>query len=268
MTTLILRIGILYALLASACVPRAAEPEPAPSELPASSMAAVESVKTEIQATEPPGVKVIATGHLPDAGCTSIAAVEQERDSDVFRVSITTHTDPEMMCAQVLTPFEEVVLLDTNDLAPGLYRVSVNGVEGSFELPPVGRVGFDQRLVGALDARDYEDLKRMMGDDFLIGYWQSEGATYSSDEAIEQMRVSLLASDAPIRAESDRDLVALLGMDPAAILGPEVPEVSAVLVSGMGTQVGSEAILFITARPEGGWQWYGLLFAMDGFEQY
>ena len=267
----LLILAVIATSLLAACAPGRSQDEtsrPNVPEIPAASQANVESVDVRVMDADMRVIQVTASGYLPDAGCTSIAAIQQERDGDVFRVSITTQTDPDAMCAQVLTPFEEVISLEAEGLAPGQYRVIVNGVETSFDLNSGDRVSFEQRLVAALDARDYETLERMMGDGFLIGYWQSEGVTLAAGEAVEQLRASLIASDAPIRAESEPDLAALLGMDPAAILGPEVPEVSAVLVSGMGAQGESEAILFITTRPEGGWLWHGLLFAMGGFEQY
>jgi len=38
------------------------------------------------------------------------------------------------MCAQVMTPFEEVVALDVVGLKAGVYTVDVNGVGDTFEL--------------------------------------------------------------------------------------------------------------------------------------
>jgi hypothetical protein len=230
------------------------------------SQATVESVEINILEAAPPVIQVTASGYLPDAGCTSISAIEQKRDGSNLYITIATATDPDVMCAQVLTPFQQVIDLEAEGLAPGQYRVIVNGVETSFDLTSGDRVSFEQQIVEALDARDYNRLEIMMGETWLVGYWQSEGVSYAPAEAIEQLRASLIASDAPIRAESDRDLASLLGMDPAAILGPEAGEVSAVFVSGMGVKGEGEAILFIRARPEGRWLWHGMLFAQDGFE--
>lgn len=47
---------------------------------------------------------------LPDAGCTTIPAV-----------TLTTTTDPVTLCAQALTPFEQVISLDLSSLLSANY---------------------------------------------------------------------------------------------------------------------------------------------------
>ena len=105
-----------------------------------------------------------------------------------------------------------------------------------------------------------------MGDSLMIAYWLSEGTINTPDQAIEQLQLNLLNSSTPIVADESKDLTALLGMDPVTIAGPDVTEVSPLFVSGFGPEGSDEAILFTARNPDGGWYWYGLLFARNGFE--
>jgi hypothetical protein len=95
----------------------------------------VQSVEIQILESFPVQVNAIARGQLPDAGCTTIADVNQTRSGNTFIVMLTTTTDANAMCSQVITPFEHVIPLDVSSLLPAQYIVNVNGVEASFELP-------------------------------------------------------------------------------------------------------------------------------------
>ena len=272
MKTKIFIVIAVFAMLIAACAPGAGAstastdtpaPNPAPS-LPAS-VATVESVEVHILESMPVQVQVIVRGQLPDAGCTTIGSVEQVREGNVIRVTLVTTTDPLALCAQALTPFEHVIELDVSDLPAGSYVVEVHGVEASFELPGRDLPSFQAQLVAALNARDYDQLRSLMGDPFMIAYWLSEGTSNSPDQAVEQLQLNLLSSSAPIVVDESRDLTELLGMDPVTILGPEAIEVTPLLTSGWGEDGKSEAILFVAENPDGSFYWYGLLYAMDGF---
>jgi hypothetical protein len=65
------------------------------------------------------------TGNLPDS-CSTIDAVEQTVDGTAVRLTITAVKPSGVVCAQMLTPFTEEVLLDTGGLDPGEYTVDVN----------------------------------------------------------------------------------------------------------------------------------------------
>jgi uncharacterized protein YgiM (DUF1202 family) len=97
----------------------------------------VQSVEIQILESFPVQVNAIARGQLPDAGCTSIAGVNQTRSGNTFTVTLTTTTNPSALCSQVITPFEYVIPLDVSSLLPAQYIVNVNGVEASFELPNI-----------------------------------------------------------------------------------------------------------------------------------
>ncbi len=99
------------------------------------SSADVQTLEIKIPESNPSQVSAIARGQLPDAGCTTISEIEQTREGNVFTVNVITRFDPEVLCAQIFTPFEQLISLDVSLLLPGTYIVKVNGVESSFQLP-------------------------------------------------------------------------------------------------------------------------------------
>ena len=257
-------------LILAACAPVTVTPPPILTEepaIPVTGVAVVQSVEIQILESMPVQVNAIIRGQLPDAGCTTIASVNQVREGNTIAITLVTTTDPLALCAQALTPFERVVPLDVSNLPAGQYTVNVNGIVQSFELPGRDAASFQQQLVDALNARDYELLKSLMGESFMIGYWQSEGTSNTPDQAIEQLQQNLLNSSAPIVADPDKDLVALLGADPATIVGPGVVEARPLFTSGWGPEGKDEVILFVAKNPSGDLYWYGLLFAREGFAQ-
>lgn len=257
---------ILMLLLVSCAPAVAATPSPVVTEpSTVASVAVVESIEIQILESFPVQVHAVVRGNLPDAGCTTIKSVDQVRDGNTFKITLVTTTDPLALCAQALTPFEQVIPLDVKDLAAGTYVVNVNGVEQSFDLPTQNAMPFDQMLVDALNARDYDTLSTFMDESLMIGYWQSEGTSLSREAAIEQLQLNLLNSTSPIVADPNKDLDALLGMDPVTIIGPQAVEVTPLFTSGWGPEGRDEAILFLATRPDGSSYWYGLLFARDGF---
>jgi inhibitor of cysteine peptidase len=96
--------------------------------------AMVDSVEVQIRESLPVQVSVNVKGNLPDA-CTQINVINTLRDGNTFNVDISTTRPVEVLCAQVLTPFEENVSLDVKGLNKGTYTVNVNGVTATFDLP-------------------------------------------------------------------------------------------------------------------------------------
>jgi uncharacterized protein YraI len=261
---------LLLTFLVAACAPAEVPPSPPPVVteepiIPVTGVAVVQSVDLQILGTQPIQVNALVRGQLPDGGCTTISGIDQTHDDNTIKVTLTTTTDPLALCAQALTPFEQVIALDVANLPPAEYTVDVNGVTQTFELLTRDGMQFKQALVSALNARDYDLLKLMMDESLIIGYWRSEGTSNTHDQAIEQLRLNLLNSSSPITADYTKNLIELLGEDPVTIAGSEVVEASAVFVSGLGAQGKDEAILFVAKLPDGGLYWHGLLFAMDGF---
>jgi uncharacterized protein YraI len=262
---------LMLTLLMASCAPATtATPSPIFTEeptIPVTGMAIVQSVEIQIQENSPLQVHAIVRGELPDAGCTTITSANQVREANTINVTLTTTTNPLARCVTVRTPFEQAIALDVSNLPPAEYIVNVNGVEHSFELLTRDLVKFKQGLVEALNARNYNLLKVMMHESFMIGYWRSEGTTNTPDAAIEQLQLNLLNSTSPIAADYAKNLIELLGTDPVTIVGPDVVEASPLFVSGLGSAGRDEAILFTAKRSDGSLYWHGLLFAKDRFVQ-
>jgi LysM repeat protein len=107
---------------------------PAAGPSPGTGQAMIEGVEVRILESYPVQVQAVVRGKLPDA-CTSIERIEQVRESATFRIRITTARDPNQVCAQVLTSFEQICSLDVAGLPPGRYEVRVNDVATPFDLP-------------------------------------------------------------------------------------------------------------------------------------
>jgi hypothetical protein len=263
----VLILATMLAILIAACAPQV--PLPVVTDvpvIPVTGVAVVQSIEIEILNTQPLQANAILRGQLPDNGCTTISSVEQVRDGNVFRISLVTTTDLVALCAQSLTPFEQVVPLDVSNLPAAQYVVNASGIEKSFELLPRDAFQFQQVLVEALNARNYDLLKVLMDDSLMIGYWLSEGTTNTPEAAIEQLRLNLLNSASPIVAEPRKNLIELLGSDPRTIVGPEVVDPNPLYTAGWGSEGKDEAILFVAKLPDGSLYWYGMLFAKDGFK--
>ena len=82
-------------------------------------------IKTN-QATNPPQYFAVVSDHLPDA-CSEIRSVDQNRRGQTIEIEITASSPEGILCAQILTPIEETIPLDTVGLSTGQYTVDVNG---------------------------------------------------------------------------------------------------------------------------------------------
>ena len=129
------------ALIGTACAPAVTSPAPTPT-LPTggesggdviTGEASVESIEIIMLESFPVQVSVTATGYLPDP-CTEISGTEQTREGDTIYLKIVTSRPADVMCIQVLEPFEETYPLDVAGLPAGTYTVDVNGVTDTFTL--------------------------------------------------------------------------------------------------------------------------------------
>ena len=126
----------LVTILMAACAPAPVTVTPSPivTDVPtAASVAVVKSIEILLLESFPLQVNAVLRGDLPDAGCTTIASVNQVREGNTFKLTLVTTTDPLAVCAQALTPFEEVVSLDVHGLPAGTYTVEAGGVQTTFE---------------------------------------------------------------------------------------------------------------------------------------
>jgi hypothetical protein len=130
----IFSLAVILMIFAAACAPITSTPSPIVTEIPTqASVATVKSIEILLLESFPLQVHAILRGDLPDAGCTTIASVNQVREGNTFQLTLVTTTDPLALCAQVLTPFEEVVPLDVHGLPAGTYTVQAGSIQTTFE---------------------------------------------------------------------------------------------------------------------------------------
>ncbi len=122
---------------------------------------------------------------------------------------------------------------------------------------------FAQNLVNMLNARNFDALPAMMDQSLGFAYWQSQGTSYPSDEAIQSLRTGLTVTLIP---NAGKDLNSLLdGLDPYAIMGLDPSKSFGLFVSGWGSNTNAEAILYVTQRADGSLYWHSVLIAPTGF---
>lgn len=139
---------------------------------------------------------------------------------------------------------------------PGL-----DSVGGGDEMPTGGIDG----LIVALNGHDWEALKGMMADRFVVGYWQSEGVFMSPDEAITFLQ-EMYPEGALLVFEKDQaQFPELEGMPLTGFTPPEVETSGFVYSTGWGEDGQGEAILIMATGEDGQPYWYGMVYAMQGF---
>lgn len=96
--------------------------------------AVVESLSLAVMESYPVQVRVSLEGYLPDA-CTEIHEISAERDDETFLLNVITRRPTgDVMCAMVITPFEEAIDLEVRGLPAGDYDVVYNDLSESFRL--------------------------------------------------------------------------------------------------------------------------------------
>lgn len=93
----------------------------------------VESIEVRTLKTDPVQVEAVVHGQLVDA-CTTIKDVSVETKEKTFVITLQTTRPADQMCAQVLTPFDQVVPLELPAPATGTYEVQAGDVVQSFTL--------------------------------------------------------------------------------------------------------------------------------------
>ena len=223
----------------------------------------IEGVDVRTNAGTPPVVTAVLSGTLPDASCTTIESVKQERESTTFRLTVIAQTDPLRRCAFVLTPFTQEVVLDVEGLPAGTYTVMADDVMTTFELATSDADVFELQLQNALGSRDPAALQALMAPNFLMGYWRSEGSMVPSGEAAAQILAHQLN---PAAAPMLGPLPDTFGFDPASLIYNSDDQFAhAAFSSGWGADGRGEALLVVARRPDGSLYFHSLLFARDGF---
>lgn len=126
---------------------------------------------------------------------------------------------------------------------------------------------FVATLQQAINARDFATLQTLMSDPFAVGYWLSEGVSYTPAEAVAFLETTYLPPNTQIIwADPDMDLAPLLqGMSPATFLGPDKQVAAALLSYGWGEDGATEAIHFVSQQADGSYRWELILVSAFGF---
>ena len=133
-------------------------------------------------------------------------------------------------------------------------------------LPGPSPTEFMQTIVNALNAKDFNAAKALMEPSFTMAFWQSQGASYTPDLAIQQLQTNTIGPNTQLSPDPYKDLTALLGgMNPYSVMGLEVFNSQALFVSGWGLDGNGEAILYATQRSDGKLYWHSVLIASGGF---
>jgi hypothetical protein len=122
-----LALGLLIAL--GCAGPRAIEEDRAYQ----AGLAKVDRISVREQRERPATVAITAYGELPDP-CTTLDRVRQERRGSGVDVTLTTRRESGATCEATPKPFIKTIQLMVDSFAPGLYFVTVNGVQGSFQV--------------------------------------------------------------------------------------------------------------------------------------
>jgi inhibitor of cysteine peptidase len=96
-------------------------------------LANVNTIEIMLLESFPVQVNVGASGEHPDS-CTKVDEITTRREGNIFVVTISAFRPADAMCAEVITPYEEVIALDVVGLKAGVYTVEVNGIRDTFEL--------------------------------------------------------------------------------------------------------------------------------------
>ena len=102
---------------------------PPPTDAP---LLQVDRVDVRVLESDPVQIQAVVSGSLPDP-CTAIGEIVQQREGNAMVVTITTVREPDVICAQVITPVEEIVALE-GEFPSGEYTVEINGVVRPFRV--------------------------------------------------------------------------------------------------------------------------------------
>ena len=134
--------AILIGLVLAACVPLVPVTNtvgyptvgPSPVGQTTAREAQVQSVQIQILQTNPLQINAVVRGNFTES-CATLGQSQVQYASNTFRISVYAVSPTDRGCAQVTTPFETAIALDTSALSAGTYTVIANGVSAVFTLP-------------------------------------------------------------------------------------------------------------------------------------
>ncbi|MEJ2759140.1 MAG: hypothetical protein P8046_11720, partial [Anaerolineales bacterium] len=118
-------------------------------------------------------------------------------------------------------------------------------------------------------SRNTQPLLGLMGSEFLIGYWQSEGRILTKDEAIQEIQTSLISPNpGNLTFTTDRALFPpLFGMQPEELFSPEANIVEVVYSEGWGADGTGAALLAFSEDQNGKPYFYGMVVSWTHFDK-
>jgi hypothetical protein len=226
----------------------------------------VDDVNIDIGVGSPIPVHAIVSANLPGT-CAQLGDVRMHRDGTTFYIRLIASSPATGDCKADSLPFRVEIPLNIVNLPEGPYEVNVNGKTASFDPrtePADSSIveDFERNLQEAVLQRDAEAMKALMGDDFILAFWQSEGVTYPAEEAVSQLLSNYVGEGSAIEFHAFQDIP---GFDPQMMLGPDVNLAKAIFVTGWGLDARGEAVLFIARRPDESLYWHSVLVAPEGF---
>ena len=111
-----------------------AEGQAQQEETPSAELAMVGDVELVTIRTVPMQINAVVRGNLPDS-CTQIDKIQQQNHANQILLKVATRPRwRSLLCANVLTPFEETISLNLLGLAAGHYTVVAGDAQASFTL--------------------------------------------------------------------------------------------------------------------------------------
>ena len=139
-------------------------------------------VDVEIGVGSPIPVHAVVALNLPNS-CAQLGEIRLHREDKTFYARLIADITERGDCREDSIPFVLKIPLNIVNLPEGPYEVNVNGVTASFD--PLAKPAsnpeldsFESQLQAALRERDAEGLRYLMGERFVLAYWQSEGEPF------------------------------------------------------------------------------------------
>jgi hypothetical protein len=139
-----LSIGLwiwLFVFALTACAPAVpatfpltAIPSATAVQQTASREAQIQSVELKTSQMDQLRVSAVVYGNLTES-CATLGESQVQYAANTFHITVYANSLADIGCAQVTTPFETTIPLDTKDLPAGSYIVIANGVSAVFTLP-------------------------------------------------------------------------------------------------------------------------------------
>ncbi len=227
----------------------------------------VDSVNVEVGVGSPIPVHAIVALSLPNS-CAQLGEIRLHREDKTFYVRLIADITERADCREDSIPFVLEVPLNIVNLSEGPYEVNINGVTASFDprAKPASNVDpaeFESDLRSAVTQRDGAAMQALMGERFILAYWESESEpSIPSEEAVAQLLNRHIAEHNFITFQEFQPIPAF---DAQSFVGPDVKLEKAIMATGWGPDSMQQALLFVSRRPDGSLFWQGVLVTPKGF---